>query len=436
MIADAETVARKEMKEIVVQRTGGKGRQSFWRTAIIPIVIGILFGFQTANGNGAFAVFPIGFFAMTSAAAMITDAIAGERERHTLETLLASPVSDSAILLGKIAAVVAYAWAIALVQLAGVWGTSIAIGHGLSPGLVLVVAVLALLEAVLAAGFGVQLSMRAPDGARRRPQARGALVPDGDPDLAAERVRRLGARRRLLRVDRRRCLPRSRRRSTPRVFLIAKARFRRCAAPARLTAPQAVLSCHALSALKDAPQSIGESQVGHSASSSVISDWQCEHRSLGRVPLRRRPWPGRRAMAGGSFIGRGLSRKFDRSSRRCTPASALRTGRKSQLGADALRPASATCWAMLAMSDHTFSLLMRPSRNSKTCRRRKVTWPDLPTSPKNRPSAMWPVQSTSSTTKSSPYQRRERLDAFTLEVCEELLVEGPHRGLAGQRPPG
>ena len=162
MIADAETVARKEMKEIVVQRTGGRGRQSFWRTAIIPIVIGILFGFQTANGDGAFAVFPIGFFAMTSAAAMITDAIAGERERHTLETLLASPVSDSAILLGKIAAVVAYAWAIALVQLAGVWGTSIAIGHGLSPGLVLVVAVLALLEAVLAAGFGVQLSMRAP----------------------------------------------------------------------------------------------------------------------------------------------------------------------------------------------------------------------------------------------------------------------------------
>jgi hypothetical protein len=43
-----------------------------------------------------------------------------------------------------------------------------------------------------------------------------------------------------------------------------------------------VLFCHALSALKDAPQSIGESQVGHSASSSVISDWQCEQRSIGR----------------------------------------------------------------------------------------------------------------------------------------------------------
>jgi ABC-2 type transport system permease protein len=40
---------------------------------------------------------------------VITDAFAGERERHTLETLLASRLSNDAILFGKLAAAVGYA---------------------------------------------------------------------------------------------------------------------------------------------------------------------------------------------------------------------------------------------------------------------------------------------------------------------------------------
>jgi ABC-2 type transport system permease protein len=44
----------------------------------------------------------------------IGDAIAGERERHTLETLLASRISDRAILLGKVVVTVGYAWGMAL----------------------------------------------------------------------------------------------------------------------------------------------------------------------------------------------------------------------------------------------------------------------------------------------------------------------------------
>ncbi|HLJ33187.1 MAG TPA: ABC transporter permease [Ktedonobacteraceae bacterium] len=47
----------------------------------------------------------------------IGDVIAGERERHTLETLLASRISDQAILLGKIIVTTAYAWGTALVGL-------------------------------------------------------------------------------------------------------------------------------------------------------------------------------------------------------------------------------------------------------------------------------------------------------------------------------
>ena len=47
----------------------------------------------------------------------VGDVIAGERERHTLETLLASRISDRAILLGKIIVTTGYAWSTALIGL-------------------------------------------------------------------------------------------------------------------------------------------------------------------------------------------------------------------------------------------------------------------------------------------------------------------------------
>jgi ABC-2 type transport system permease protein len=45
----------------------------------------------------------------------IGDAFAGERERHTLETLLASRIADRAILWGKVIATVGYIWGMALI---------------------------------------------------------------------------------------------------------------------------------------------------------------------------------------------------------------------------------------------------------------------------------------------------------------------------------
>jgi ABC-2 type transport system permease protein len=47
--------------------------------------------------------------------AVVADSFAGERERHTLETLLASRLSDASILFGKIAAAVAFAYGMLLV---------------------------------------------------------------------------------------------------------------------------------------------------------------------------------------------------------------------------------------------------------------------------------------------------------------------------------
>ena len=62
----------------------------------------------------------------------IGDAIAGERERHTLETLLASRMPDRAILLGKVIVTVGYAWGMALVGLllGVVCGEPVAMGRG------------------------------------------------------------------------------------------------------------------------------------------------------------------------------------------------------------------------------------------------------------------------------------------------------------------
>ena len=166
MMGDVATVARKELQEILSRGGPTRGRRSAAGSVIFPMLVGAVLGFQAGMSHlsyeRAFAVFPVVLLAMATGTQLITDAVAGERERHTLETLLASPVSDTAILLGKVIAVVGYVWAIALAQLLAVGVSSAAAGHIINPILLAVVAVLALLEAGLAAGFGVQFSMRAP----------------------------------------------------------------------------------------------------------------------------------------------------------------------------------------------------------------------------------------------------------------------------------
>jgi ABC-2 type transport system permease protein len=96
----------------------------------------------------------------------IGDAIAGERERHTLETLLASRISDRAILLGKILVAVGFTWGMTLFclllgaivvnwsQEQGQWVFYAPIN------LFLVVLVMSLLTILLAASGGVLISLK------------------------------------------------------------------------------------------------------------------------------------------------------------------------------------------------------------------------------------------------------------------------------------
>lgn len=96
----------------------------------------------------------------------ITDSFAGERERHTLETLLASRLPDRAILLGKYWFSVVVGWSITLVFLVlSLVMANIAHGHGqillYTPTVALADLALSFLGATLTAGAGILISLRA-----------------------------------------------------------------------------------------------------------------------------------------------------------------------------------------------------------------------------------------------------------------------------------
>ena len=96
----------------------------------------------------------------------IPDSFAGERERHTLGTLLASRLPDRAVLLGKIAVAVGFAWGMTLiVLLLGLATVNVAHWEGellvYTPTIALADIALSLLMATLVANAGVLISLRA-----------------------------------------------------------------------------------------------------------------------------------------------------------------------------------------------------------------------------------------------------------------------------------
>ncbi len=164
-MSDLLTMMWKESKDLLFR--GG------WRAWILPVLlVGILGVYLPLQGGLQWlelspielvVVLWIPFFVII----MFTgDAIAGERERHTLETLLASRISDRAILLGKVIATVGYAWGMALVGLLlGLVLVNVFRGHGswafYHPLDVFLEALaLSLLSTVLGASAGVLISLR------------------------------------------------------------------------------------------------------------------------------------------------------------------------------------------------------------------------------------------------------------------------------------
>lgn len=167
MIADIWTIVWKDWKELLLQR--GTMRQGWANVLIMLLIFGIFLPLQTGAEwvRSPFVLVSWSWVPLFLVVGVIADSFAGERERHTLETLLASRMPDRPILFGKMLAAVGYAWGITMVSLLlGLVAVNVANwpGHLLlypaSTGLG--GAGLSLLMAWLAAGAGVLLSLRAP----------------------------------------------------------------------------------------------------------------------------------------------------------------------------------------------------------------------------------------------------------------------------------
>jgi ABC-2 type transport system permease protein len=131
MTTDFMTILWKEWKEILLQRSAGGGgaRQPLIVALIVGVLMPLRMGPQHYFGPGT----PLLLMVMSAAAisAVVAEAFAGERERHTLETLLASRLSDQAILLGKFGACVGYGWLISIAcGLLGIVTVNVANWHG------------------------------------------------------------------------------------------------------------------------------------------------------------------------------------------------------------------------------------------------------------------------------------------------------------------
>ncbi len=166
MIPDILTILWKEYKEMFYQRLNLRGG---WTGLLIFVaVFGILLPAQT---GAEWVTSPLNLiywawvpFLMVSS--VVADSFAGERERHTLETLLASRLSDRAILFGKLLASITYGWGLTLASvLLGLITVNLLHGHGrllfFPAWLSLGILSISFLISSFAACLGVLISLRA-----------------------------------------------------------------------------------------------------------------------------------------------------------------------------------------------------------------------------------------------------------------------------------
>ncbi len=164
-MSDMWTMIWKEWKDFLW--SGGRSDllRPLLNIAILGIILPLSFGQRWINLDTA-PVLIVLFTPFMFVILLIGDAIAGERERHTLETLLASRISDRAILLGKVLVTAGYNWGMTLFCLL-LGAVVVNLSHGPGPwvfyepsNLFAVVLVLCLLATLLAACGGVLISLK------------------------------------------------------------------------------------------------------------------------------------------------------------------------------------------------------------------------------------------------------------------------------------
>ena len=166
MISDIWTVMWKERKGLFRQQ-GSRTRAVL--TLLVPVLMfAILLPWQEGVewSDGPLPLITSVFIPLLLVGTMIPESFAGERERHTLGTLLASRLPDRAILFGKMAVAVGYAWGVTLLTLV-ISLVTINIAHWdgqvilCTPAVALVNVAVSLLMATIMAGLGVLISLRA-----------------------------------------------------------------------------------------------------------------------------------------------------------------------------------------------------------------------------------------------------------------------------------
>lgn len=179
MTREIAVVMRKELKEIGSEGSGGRrGRLTpLIGVAVAGILFPLNFGVRYVRPEVMMVLglmLPVLFVLP-----IVADAFAGERERHTLETLLATRLPDQAILLGKLSAIVVYGFVLTAVSFA-IGLTSVNIAHAEARPLLVAPSLLAgvLLESVLSATLmtGVGLLMSLDAATVRQAQQRVSLV--------------------------------------------------------------------------------------------------------------------------------------------------------------------------------------------------------------------------------------------------------------------
>lgn len=165
MLGDIWTVMWKERKGLLRIR-GSRTRALL--TLLVPVLmIAMVAPLQLGREwvDGAWSLVGAFLIPMILIGITIPESFAGERERHTLETLLASRLPDRAILFGKVGLAVAYGWVMTLLAL-GVSLVPVNAVHWegelmlYRPAVAIADIVVSLLVAGLMANLGVIISLR------------------------------------------------------------------------------------------------------------------------------------------------------------------------------------------------------------------------------------------------------------------------------------
>lgn len=165
MLADMLLVARKDLIEMVLRQGG---RANVVNTVLVLFVFGVVIPVRSGYLWVRYPMFVLTWvwLPLLLVSALVADSFAGERERHTLETLLATRLSDTAILFGKVLAAVAYAYSMLLaLMVTSLLSVNVALGTWKnpqlwSPAVTLGILGFGLLVTMLVATLGVSVSLR------------------------------------------------------------------------------------------------------------------------------------------------------------------------------------------------------------------------------------------------------------------------------------